>query len=65
MELVDINRQALSQTYYIIDGMNEVNKNKVPLFLKDKIYECMDKDYKYDSEQELLLEAKELIFAIL
>ena len=41
MDIVNVNKQALAQTYYIIDSLHDINKNKVPLYLKNMIYEYM------------------------
>lgn len=65
MNLLNVNKQALSQTYYIIENMLEINKNKIPLILKNNIYHYMDKEYIYDRKQELFIETKELLYAIL
>lgn len=65
MDLVNLNTQALSQTHYIIDNMLETNKSKIPYQLKDSIYKYMDKDYIFDKEQELFIETRELLYAII
>lgn len=63
MNVTSINKQALSQTYYILNGFNEINKNKIPNTLINTISENMDKDYKNTSE--LLEETREILYAIL
>lgn len=63
MNVTSINKQALAQTYYILNGFNEINKNKIPNTLINTISENMDKDYKNTSE--LLEETREILYAIL
>ena len=63
MNVTSINKQALAQTYYILNDFNEINKNKIPNTLINTISENMDKDYKNTSE--LLEETREILYAIL
>lgn len=63
MDIASINKQALAQTYYILDSFDENTKNKVPNSLFNTIKENMDNQYKNTSE--LLIETKELLYAIL
>lgn len=63
MNVTSINKQALAQTYYILNGFNEINKNKIPNTLINTISKNMDKDYKNTSE--LLEETREILYAIL
>lgn len=63
MDIASINKQALAQTYYILDGFDDITKNKVPNSLLDTIKENMDIQYK--NTTELLIETKELLYAIL
>lgn len=63
MNVASINKQALAQTYYILNDFSETNKNKIPNTLIDTISENMDKEYKNTSE--LLEETKEILYAIL
>lgn len=63
MNVTSINKQALAQTYYILNGFNEINKNKIPNTLINTISENMDKEYKNTSE--LLEETREILYAIL
>ena len=63
MNGTSINKQALAQTYYILNDFNEINKNKIPNTLINTISENMDKDYKNTSE--LLEETREILYAIL
>lgn len=63
MDIASINKQALAQTYYILDSFSEADKNKVPNTLINTISENMDKQYQNTSE--LLIETKELLYAIL
>ena len=63
MNVTSINKQALAQTYYILNGFNKINKNKIPNTLINTISENMDKDYKNTSE--LLEETREILYAIL
>lgn len=63
MNVASINKQALAQTYYIIDSFSETNKNRIPNTLINTISENMDK--QYTNTKELLQETKELLYAIL
>lgn len=63
MNVASINKQALAQTYYILDNFSETNKNKIPNTLVNTISENMDK--QYTNTKELLEETKELLYAIL
>lgn len=63
MDIASINKQALAQTYYILDSFSETDKNKIPNTLINTISENMDKQYQNTSE--LLIETKELLYAIL
>lgn len=63
MDIASINKQALAQTYYILDSLDDNTKNKVPNSLLDTIKENMDIQYK--NTTELLIETKELLYAIL
>ena len=63
MNVASINKQALAQTYYILDSFSETDKNKIPNTLINTISENMDKQYQNTSE--LLIETKELLYAIL
>ena len=63
MDISSINKQALAQTYYILDSFDDNTKNKVPNSLFNTIKENMDKQYQNTSE--LLIETKELLYAIL
>lgn len=63
MDIASINKQALAQTYYILDSFDNNTKNKVPNSLFNTIKENMDKQYQNTSE--LLIETKELLYAIL
>ena len=63
MNVDSINKQALAQTYYIIEHMSKKDKKKIPSILKKNIYEKMDKNYVF--EEEYLLETKQLLYAIL
>ena len=63
MDIASINKQALAQTYYILDSFDDNTKNKVPNSLFNTIKENMDKQYQNTSE--LLIETKELLYAIL
>lgn len=63
MNVKSINKQALTQTYYILNSLNEINKNKIPNTLVDTISKNMDKEYK--NTVEILEETKELLYAIL
>jgi hypothetical protein len=63
MNIATINKQALAQTYYILDSFSEYNKNKIPDTLIITIKENMDNQYQNTSE--LLIETKELLYAIL
>ena len=58
MNVASINKQALAQTYYLIDSFSETNKNKIPNTLINTISENMDK--QYTNTKELLQETKEL-----
>lgn len=63
MDIESINKQALAQTYYILDNFDDTIKNKVPNSLFNTIKENMDIQYK--NTTELLIETKELLYAIL
>lgn len=63
MNVASINKKALAQTYYILDSFSETDKNKIPNTLINRISKNMDKQYKNTSE--LLIETKELLYAIL
>lgn len=63
MDISTINKQALAQTYYILDSFDNNTKNKVPNSLFNTIEENMDK--QYNNTAELLIETKELLYAIL
>ena len=63
MDIENINKQALAQTYYILNSFDNNKKNKVPNSLFNTIKENMDSNYKNTSQ--LLLETKELLYAIL
>jgi len=63
MDIASINKQALAQTYYILDSFDDNTKNKVPNSLFNTIRENMD--YQYQNTTELLIETKELLYAIL
>lgn len=63
MDITSINKQALAQTYYILDSFDDNTKNKVPNSLFNTIKENMD--YQYQNTTELLIETKELLYAIL
>ena len=63
MDVNIINRQALAQAYYEIERLSKNNKEKIPAEITNNIYNNMDKEYEYNGE--LLLEAQELIYAIL
>ncbi len=63
MDIASINKQALAQTYYILDSFDDNTKNKVPNSLFNTIKENMDKQNQNTSE--LLIETKELLYAIL
>ena len=63
MDIASINKQALAQTYYILDSFDDITKNKVPNSLFNTIRENMD--YQYQNTTELLIETKELLYAIL
>lgn len=63
MNVESINKQALAQTYYILDSLDDNTKNKVPNSLFNTIKENMD--YQYKNTTELLIETKELLYAIL
>jgi hypothetical protein len=61
MDIASINKQALAQTYYILDSLDDNTKNKVPNSLFNTIKENMD--YQYQNTTELLIETKELLYA--
>ena len=63
MNVTSINKQALAQTYYILNNFDDNTKNKVPNSLFNTIKENMDNQYQNTSE--LLIETKELLYAIL
>lgn len=63
MDIASINKQALAQTYYIINSFDDNTKNKLPNSLFNTIKENMDNQYQNTSE--LLIETKELLYAIL
>ena len=63
MNVNDINKKALAQTYYIIENMSKANKSEIPLELINCIYENMDKDYVF--EDKILDETQKLLYAIL
>lgn len=63
MNVESINKQALAQTYYILNDFSETNKNKIPNTLINTISENMDKQYM--DTDELLEETKEILYAIL
>jgi len=63
MNVASINKQALAQTYYILNSFDDNTKNKVPNSLFNTIKENMDNQYQNTSE--LLIETKELLYAIL
>ncbi|MBP3800715.1 MAG: hypothetical protein J6I85_01595 [Clostridia bacterium] len=63
MNIASINKQALAQTYYILKSFDNTTKNKVPNSLIDTIKENMDLQYK--NTTEILIETKELLYAIL
>lgn len=63
MDIASINKQALAQTYYILDSLDDNTKNKVPNSLFNTIKKNMDNQYQNTSE--LLIETKELLYAIL
>ena len=63
MNVASINKQALAQTYYILNSFSESDKNKIPNNLINTISENMDKEYKNTSE--LFEETKEILYAIL
>lgn len=63
MNVASINKQALAQTYYILNSFDDNTKNKVPNSLFNIIKENMDNQYQNTSE--LLIETKELLYAIL
>lgn len=63
MNVASINKQALAQTYYILDGLSKTSKNKIPYTLITTISENMDK--QYTNSNELLEETKEILYAIL
>lgn len=63
MDIASINKQALAQTYYIINSFDDNTKNKLPNSLFNTIKENMDDQYQNTSE--LLIETKELLYAIL
>lgn len=63
MNVKNINKQALAQTYYILSDFCEINRNKIPSCLINTIIENMDKQYM--NTDELLEETKEILYAIL
>ena len=63
MNIASISKQALAQTYYILEDFSETNKNKIPDTLINTISENMDK--QYTNTEELLEETKEILYAIL
>ena len=63
MNVTSISKQALAQTYYILNDFSEINRNKIPSDLIDTIRESMDK--QYINTDELLEETKEILYAIL
>ena len=63
MDIASINKQALAQTYYILNNFDDNTKNKVPNSLFNTIKENMDNQHQNTSE--LLIETKELLYAIL
>lgn len=63
MNVASINKQALAQTYYILNSFDDNTKNKIPNRLFNTIKENMDNQYQNTSE--LLIETKELLYAIL
>lgn len=63
MDIASINKQALAQIYYILNSFDDNTKNKVPNSLFNTIKENMDNQYQNTSE--LLIETKELLYAIL
>ena len=58
MNVTSISKQALAQTYYILNDFSEINRNKIPSDLIDTIRESMDK--QYINTDELLEETKEI-----
>ena len=63
MDIASINKQALAQTYYILDNLDDNTRNKVPNSLLAIIKENMD--IQYTNTTDLLIETKELLYAIL
>ena len=53
MDIASINKQALAQTYYILDSFDDNTKNKVPNSLFNTIKENMDKQYQNTSESPI------------
>lgn len=62
MEISNINRDALAQTYFIIKKLPIIEK-KIPNNITENIYKYMNKDYIY--EDTLMLESKQLLYAIM
>ena len=63
MDITSINKQALEQIYFILESFSEDKKSKIPNSLINTINANMDKQYKNTSE--LLIETKEILYAIL
>lgn len=61
----EINKDALAEVYYIISNMEDTYTNKIPDCVKENIIKYMNKDYKYDENEELLPETKALLAVII
>lgn len=60
-----INKDALAEVYYIISNMEDTYTHKIPSCVKENIVKYMNKDYKYDENEELLPETKVLLAVII
>ncbi len=61
----EINKDALAEVYYIISNMEDTYTYKIPSCVKENIVKYMNKDYKYDENEELLPETKALLAVII
>lgn len=61
----EINKDALAEVYYIISNMEDTYTNKIPTCVKENIIKYMNKEYKYNDDNELLPETKALLAVII
>lgn len=61
----EVNKDALAEVYYIISNMEDTYTNKIPTCVKENIIKYMNKEYKYNDDNELLPETKALLAVII